>query len=81
MCYANKEQAEFLLTQVCLKCCRYSPFVEGLLAVAAAQNFGIVGNGRQIVVQVHHALCSDMQLAGSGASTQVVTKIMTLLKM
>lgn len=30
---------------------KYSPFVEGLLAVAAAQNFGIVGNGRQIVVQ------------------------------
>lgn len=26
--------------------------MEGRIAVAAAQNFGIVGNGRQIVVQV-----------------------------
>ncbi len=26
--------------------------MEGRIAVAAAQNFGIVGNGRQIVVEV-----------------------------
>mmetsp|Transcript_11423 Transcript_11423/g.34332 ORF Transcript_11423/g.34332 Transcript_11423/m.34332 type:complete len:313 (-) Transcript_11423:363-1301(-) len=31
---------------------KWSPFVEGRIAVAAAQNFGIVGNGRQIAVQV-----------------------------
>ena len=31
---------------------KFSPFDEGRLAVAAAQNFGIIGNGRQYVLQV-----------------------------
>jgi hypothetical protein len=31
---------------------RFSPFEETKLAVATSQNFGIVGNGRQYVLQV-----------------------------
>ena len=31
---------------------RFSPFEEGRIAVATAQNFGIIGNGRQYVLQV-----------------------------
>ena len=31
---------------------KFSPFEEGRLAVATAQNFGIIGNGRQYVLQV-----------------------------
>lgn len=32
---------------------KFSPFEDGKLAVATAQNFGIIGNGRQYVIQVH----------------------------
>jgi len=31
---------------------RFSPFEEGKLAVATSQNFGIIGNGKQYVLQV-----------------------------
>ena len=31
---------------------KFSPFEKGRLAVATAQNFGIIGNGRQYVLQV-----------------------------
>lgn len=31
---------------------KFSPFEEGKLAVATSQNFGIIGNGRQYVLQV-----------------------------
>jgi len=34
---------------------KFSPFEEGRLAVATAQNFGIIGNGRQYVLQVSAA--------------------------
>jgi hypothetical protein len=32
--------------------CAFSPFHENRLAVATAQNFGIIGNGRQYVLEV-----------------------------
>ena len=35
---------------------RFSPFEEGKLAVATSQNFGIIGNGKQYVLQVRCAL-------------------------
>lgn len=35
---------------------KFSPFEEGRLAVATSQNFGIIGNGRQYVLQVGIAL-------------------------
>lgn len=31
---------------------KFSPFEEGRIAVATSQNFGIIGNGRQYVLQV-----------------------------
>ena len=31
---------------------KFSPFEDGRIAIATAQNFGIIGNGRQYVVQV-----------------------------
>ena len=31
---------------------QFSPFDEGKIAVATAQNFGIIGNGKQYVLQV-----------------------------
>ena len=31
---------------------QFSPFEEGKIAVATAQNFGIIGNGKQYVLQV-----------------------------
>ena len=31
---------------------KFSPFEEGKLAVASAQNFGIIGNGKQYVLHV-----------------------------
>ena len=31
---------------------KFSPFEDGRVAVATAQNFGIIGNGRQYVLQV-----------------------------
>lgn len=36
---------------------KFSPFEDGRLAVASAQNFGIIGNGRQHVLQVRLRLC------------------------
>ena len=30
---------------------KFSPFQDGRLAVATSQNFGIIGNGRQYVLQ------------------------------
>jgi peroxin-7 len=35
---------------------RFSPFEEGKLAVATSQNFGIIGNGKQYVLQVRSLL-------------------------
>jgi len=32
--------------------CAFSPFHENRIAVATAQNFGIIGNGRQHVLEV-----------------------------
>ena len=31
---------------------KFSPYNEGRIAVASAQNFGIIGNGRQYVLDV-----------------------------
>jgi peroxin-7 len=31
---------------------KFSPFEDGKLAVATSQNFGIIGNGKQYVLQV-----------------------------
>lgn len=31
---------------------KFSPFVGGLVAVATAQNFGIIGNGQQLILRV-----------------------------
>lgn len=31
---------------------KFSPFEDGRIAVATAQNFGIIGNGKQYVLQV-----------------------------
>ena len=31
---------------------KFSPFEDGRIAVATSQNFGIIGNGRQYVLQV-----------------------------
>ncbi len=31
---------------------KYSPFVPDLIAVSTAQNFGIIGNGQQLVLRV-----------------------------
>ena len=41
---------------------KFSPFEDGRLAVASAQNFGIIGNGRQHVLQVSGDPCL-LQLA------------------
>ena len=35
---------------------KFSPFEEGKIAVATAQNFGIIGNGKQYVLQVRMQL-------------------------
>lgn len=34
---------------------KFSPFEQGKVAVATAQNFGIIGNGKQYVLQVSRA--------------------------
>lgn len=34
---------------------KFSPFLQGRLALACAQNFGIVGNGSVVVVQAQEA--------------------------
>jgi hypothetical protein len=41
--------------------CKFSPFEDGKLAIATCQNFGIIGNGRQYVVQagILHAPCGQ----------------------
>ena len=31
---------------------KFSPFEDGRIAVATSQNFGIIGNGRQYILQV-----------------------------
>lgn len=33
---------------------KFSPFEDGRIAVATSQNFGIIGNGRQYVLQVQY---------------------------
>lgn len=33
---------------------KFSPFEDGKLALATSQNFGIIGNGKQYVLQVSH---------------------------
>ena len=43
---------------------KFSPFEEGRVAVATAQNFGIIGNGRQYVLQVQSSgMCLLMAVA------------------
>lgn len=34
---------------------KFSPYNEGRLAVSTAQNFGIIGNGRQYILDVSQA--------------------------
>lgn len=34
---------------------RFSPFEDSKIAVATSQNFGIIGNGRQYVLQARNA--------------------------
>jgi hypothetical protein len=36
---------------------KFSPFIENRIAVATAQNFGIIGNGRQYVLEVGRLPC------------------------
>ena len=36
---------------------KFSPYEDGRIAVGTAQNFGIIGNGKQHVFQVQSALC------------------------
>lgn len=45
---------------------KFSPFVNGRLAVASAQNFGIIGNGRCSVLEVS---LQRHQLALKGSAT------------
>ena len=42
---------------------RFSPFEEGKLAVATSQNFGIIGNGKQYVLQVRKAQKISQEIA------------------
>ena len=46
---------------------KFSPFEDGRLAVATSQNFGIIGNGRQYVLQVQ----SQVLLAPPSVSMHV----------
>lgn len=42
---------------------KFSPFEDGRIAVATSQNFGIIGNGRQYVLQVKvNCRMSGMQM-------------------
>lgn len=41
---------------------KFSPFEEGRIAVATSQNFGIIGNGRQYVLQVGISICTRKAL-------------------
>jgi peroxin-7 len=36
---------------------KFSPFVDNRLAVATAQNFGIIGNGRLHILEVRSLCC------------------------
>ena len=38
---------------------KFSPYEDGRIAVGTAQNFGIIGNGKQHVFQVSPISCSD----------------------
>lgn len=42
---------------------RFSPFAESRLAVATSQNFGIIGNGRQHVLEVSNSGRAVISLA------------------
>jgi hypothetical protein len=48
---------------------KFSPFEEGRIAVATSQNFGIIGNGRQYVLQVKDPCLSPVLLLLPGAVT------------
>jgi hypothetical protein len=51
-----------VLARLLLQLCRYcSPFVDNRLAVATAQNFGIIGNGRLHVLEVRRGLLDPGQ--------------------
>lgn len=45
---------------------RFSPFEDGKLAVATSQNYGIIGNGRQYVLQVR-SFCAAVRPAARAA--------------
>ena len=45
---------------------KFSPFEDGKVAVATSQNFGIIGNGRQYVLQV--GLGCDLESGGCQGS-------------
>jgi len=47
----------------------WSPFDEGRLAVATAQNFGIVGQGKQYVLQLKNGLLQPMATFETAVST------------
>ena len=49
---------------------KFSPFEEGRVAVATAQNFGIIGNGRQYVLQVS-PICSSTRAPTSHVEGRV----------
>lgn len=40
---------------------KFSPFEDGRIAVATSQNFGIIGNGRQYILQVTHATLQNCE--------------------
>lgn len=44
---------------------KFSPFVENRLAVATAQNFGIIGNGRLHILEVSQCVCCRFLLLHS----------------
>ena len=50
--FAQKQQASPFRAAFNGYAVKFSPFEKGRLAVATAQNFGIIGNGRQYVLQV-----------------------------
>lgn len=41
---------------------KFSPFEDGRIAVATAQNFGIIGNGKQYVLQASADLLTEAEL-------------------
>ena len=51
---------------------KFSPFEEGRIAVATAQNFGIIGNGRQYVLQVQ---CICVHVLGPPDAAQLGASI------